>query len=126
MNKYNYLIQNNLLASHQSGFRSLHSTVTALLDLTNQWCFTIDRGLVSGLLFLDLNKAFDKVDHQLLLTKFEYIGIHGHALEWFKSYFNSKQISNCVHKWSTLRESHSKVWSSPGLNTWATFVPNIH
>ena len=63
---YNYLTKNNLLDSRQSGFRSLHSTVTAFLDLTNQWCFNIDRGLVSGILFLDLKKAFDTVDHQLL------------------------------------------------------------
>ena len=71
------LIKNILLDSHQSGFRSLHSTVTAFLDLTNQWCFNIDRGLVSGILFLDLKRAFDTVDHQLVLTKLEYIGICG-------------------------------------------------
>ena len=65
---YNYLIKNNLLDSRQSGFRSLHSTVTALLDVTNQCCFNVDRGLISGILFLDLKKAFDTVDHQLLLT----------------------------------------------------------
>ena len=83
---YNYLTKNNLSDSRQSGFRSLHSTVTALLDLTNQWCFNIDSGLVSGILFLDLKKAFDTVDHQLLLAKLEYIGICSHALDFVNKF----------------------------------------
>ena len=67
---YDYLCKNAILDSRQSGFRSLHSTVTALLDITNQWCFNIDRGMISGVVFLDLKKAFDTVDHSLIYFLF--------------------------------------------------------
>ena len=63
---YAYFTENNLIQPRQSGFRSLHSTVNALLDMTNQWCLNIDRGMVSGVIFLDLKKAFDTVDHRVL------------------------------------------------------------
>ena len=63
---YAYFTENNLIQPRQSGFRSLHSTVTALLDMTNQWCLNIDKGMVSGVIFLDLKKAFDTVDHAIL------------------------------------------------------------
>ena len=46
-------------AKHQSGFRSLHSTVTALLDATNEWYLNIDQGNTNAVVFLDLAKAFD-------------------------------------------------------------------
>ena len=87
---YSYLIVNNLLNPRQSGFRSLHSTVTALLDLTNDWCFNIDRGLVNGVMYLDLKKAFDTVDHALLITKLKFMGLRETTLNWFKSYLSTR------------------------------------
>lgn len=54
-----YFASNDIFDPRQSGFRYLHSTVTAPLDLTNQWCFNIGRGLVSGVVFLDMKKASD-------------------------------------------------------------------
>ena len=47
----NFTENNNLIQPRQSGYRSLYSTVTALLDVTNQWCFNIDQGMVSGIIF---------------------------------------------------------------------------
>ena len=66
---YPYFTENNLILPRQSGFRSLYSTVTAILDMTNQWCLNIDRGMVSSVIFLDLKRAFDTVDHGILLKK---------------------------------------------------------
>ena len=82
---YNFLSNEDIISSHQSGFRSSHSTLTALLEATDNWPFNIDRGNVNAVVFLDLKKAFDTVDHDILLSKMNLYGIQGIALDWFRS-----------------------------------------
>jgi hypothetical protein len=64
---YEYLIKSNLLSIYQHGFRPLHSTVSALLDITNRWYQNMDIGQLTGVIFVDLKKAFDMVNHEILL-----------------------------------------------------------
>ena len=54
-----FLTNEDIISDHQSSFRSLHVTVTALLQATDNWPLNIDRGNVNAVVFLDLKKAFD-------------------------------------------------------------------
>ena len=87
---YEYLNSNDLLAPSQSGFRSLHSTATALLKCTNDWYSSLDVGKHVGVIFVDLKKAFDTVDHKILVQKLAHYGIHSSELMWFKSYLSNR------------------------------------
>ena len=91
---YQYLDDNGFLSPDQSGFRALHSTVTSLLKCTDDWYKGLDTGQVTGLIFIDLKKAFDTVDHEILCKKLHLYGVQNRELAWFKSYLsNRKQFS---------------------------------
>ena len=85
-----YLEEHDILGQNQSGFRANHSTVTALLEATDSWAYNIDNGKINGVIFLDLKIAFDTVDHQILLSKLNYYGIHGKSFKWFQWYLENR------------------------------------
>ena len=66
---YQYRNDIKLLSSCQSGFRFLHSTLTALLEAINSSSVHIDNGFLNGVVFIDLKKAFDTIDHEIILRK---------------------------------------------------------
>ena len=83
---YQYLNDNQLLSSCRSSFRSLHSTLTALLEATNSWSVNIDNGFLNGVVFIDLKKAFDTI----ILRKLSYFGADQATAKWFQSYLSNR------------------------------------
>ena len=109
---YNFLSNEDIISTHQSGFCSLHSTVIVLLEATDNWAFNIDRGNVNAVVFHDIRKAFDSVDHEILVSKMILYGIQGIALDWYRSYLTNR-TQRCLVNGSLSRISKvGCVWSS--------------
>ena len=81
----NFLNLHNILYSKQFGFRNNHSTALALIDLINNISSAIDRNETTLGIFLDLSKAFDTINHEILCQKLQHCGIRDTALVWIKS-----------------------------------------
>jgi len=86
----NFLEHNNILYNRQFGFRSKHSTTNALITSVEQIYKAIDRGDYSASVLIDLQKAFDTVDHSILISKLNHYGIRGLPLSWFKSFLSQR------------------------------------
>ena len=86
----NFIQKNKILYPHQFGFQKNKSTTLAIIDICNKLVESIENKHFSCCIFLDFAKAFDTVDHEILISKLEYYGIRGIALDWFRSYLKDR------------------------------------
>jgi len=87
---YEYMAFNSPLYKYQFGFRKNHSTSLALISVMDEIYHQIDNGNIIAGIYFDLQKAFDTVDHGILLAKMRNYGVRGIVLNWFRN-SNRKQ-----------------------------------
>ena len=85
------LTVNGILTSNQYAFRKLYSTIMSLINSTEHWLENADNRKLNMTVFLDLKKAFDTVEHKILIDKLFKYGIKGKEREWFKSYLSRRK-----------------------------------
>ena len=113
---YKFLTITEQLYSGQYGFRSGHSCQNAVTELIGNIQKNLEENKTSIGVFIDLSKAFDTLDHKLLLKKLEIYGIRGTALSWFKSYLENRTIrvkiltENGQYKYS---DQHTTTYGTP-------------
>ena len=83
-------LNNNIIYNLQFVFRQQYSTCHALINITENIRKALDDGNISCEVFVDLQKAFDTVEHQILLAKLNHYGIRGVSNDWFKSYLSNR------------------------------------
>ena len=88
---YKFLLEDNILYQKQFGFQNAHSTEHAILQLVNQITEAFSQGKYTLGIFLDLSKAFDTVNHNILLEKLKAYGIQSENLKWFRSYLSNRK-----------------------------------
>ena len=104
-----FIEDNGILSNKQFGFRTKHSTTQTILSIVNKIQLAIEEGLFSCGIFLDLSKAFDTVNHNLLIQKLNYYGFHGIVLNWLKCYLSDRKqyVSLGCTESNVLPVSHS-------------------
>ncbi len=92
-----------MLSINQSGFHKKHSTTTAALKVLNYIVGSLDSGDFCASIFIDLSKAFDTVDHEILLHRLKSVGLSSDVIPWFKNYLSGR--TQCVQAEGKLSDS---------------------
>ena len=96
-------MKNRIFYRYQSGFRAHHSTDTCLSYLSDKILQGFETGKFIGMILIDLQKAFDTIDHKIFLDKLVYLGFSKSAILWFKSYLLDRSFTVNIGKDRSLR-----------------------
>ena len=93
---YKYMEENNLFTKNQSGFRENHSCHTALVKMIDSCLHAINKSEFTGIVFLDFKKAFDLVNHHILLEKLKLYFPNSTTVDFIRSYLSERQQYTCI------------------------------
>ena len=119
-----FLNQSQIISEVQYGFRKKYSTYMALINLIDKISSGTDSNTFNIGIFIDLSKAFDTIDHNILFQKLNCYGIRGHILTWFRSYLEHRTQ---YVTYNNVNSNHKTVMCGvPRLYTRATIIYTLH
>ena len=86
-----FLVKHKLFYNTLIGVRPNHSCETVLIHMVDYWLKALDKGKLVGVIFIDFCKAFDPVDHDILLKKVELYHISQNSVNWYRSYLTNRK-----------------------------------
>ena len=107
-----FLDENKILYRFQSGFRKHFSTDLCLSYLNNKIATGFESSLHTGMILIDLQKAFDTINHEILINKIEFLGFSKDVLLWFKSYLSYRKF----------KVNLNKSFSEPGQLSYSFYI----
>ena len=99
-----FLEENNLISKSQHAYRKLHSTITCLAEAVNYLYRKMDEKKPTAIVTIDLSKAFDSVNHEILLEKLIGLGMNEKSIAWMKSYLNNRTQSTKFKNFTSIEE----------------------
>ena len=121
---FHFFSANNVITSLQSGFVPGDSTANQLADIYNTLSKALDDGLEVKAVFCDISKAFDRVWHKGLLSKFNSVGLSGSLLGWFQNYLSDRKQGLSYQ--GVLHLGKHKCGCTPRLYFRTTFIPYLY